>query len=136
MICDRPRDGVKISRARVIAQALPRTQDVIFGSASQKGEIGEAAEPLIVIRDHCRDLSLLEHELGDENCVWIARSAPGEVAAVAAIPRKKKAMESADLFRFGNRLQQTLNVQRPKLNVQFRVERWALSVERWMFSLE
>ena len=38
--------GVEISRARVVAESLPGVQDLIFRSARERGEIGEAAEPL------------------------------------------------------------------------------------------
>ena len=77
---------MKISCARVIAEALPDAQDIIFRSASQRREIGKLAEPLVVIRDDSGDLSLLEHELGDKDCVWVARLAPRKIAAVAAKP--------------------------------------------------
>src|SRR5207247_10850440 len=81
--------GMKISRAGVIAEALPRPEHVIFGSASQRRKIGETAEPLIVIRDHGRDLRLLEHELRNEDGVWVASAAAGRSAAVAAKPAGK-----------------------------------------------
>src|SRR5207244_12932357 len=83
--------GVQISRAHVIAEALPCAQHIVFGSASQCSKIREAAEPFIVIRNDGGDLSLLEHELRDEDGVWVARSAPMEVAAVAAIRTEEAA---------------------------------------------
>ena len=120
--------GMKISRAGVIAEALPRPEHVIFASASQRRKIGETAEPLIVIRDHGRDLRLLEHELRNEDGVWVASAAPGQIAAVAAKPAEKWALEGTNFFRRGNGFQQTLNVHRQTSDLQFRVERWALSV--------
>ena len=45
--------GVKVPRASVIAEALPRMEHVVFRSASECGEIGETVQPLVVIRDHC-----------------------------------------------------------------------------------
>ena len=84
-----PRGDTKISCASVIPEALPRLQDVIFGSTSQRGEIGEAAEPLIVIGNDCGHLSLLKHELGDENGVGVVRLAPWEIAAVTAKPAQE-----------------------------------------------
>jgi len=91
--------GVQISCAGVIAEALPRAQDIIFRSASERSEIRKSAEPFIVIRNDSGNLSLLEHELRDEDGVWVARSAPREVAAVAAIPAEKRAAKRANVFR-------------------------------------
>jgi len=80
------RCGVKISRASVIAKTLPRAQHLVFGSPCKRGEIGKRTEPLVIIRDDGRDLRLLEHELGDKYFVRIVGPAPGEMAAVTAIP--------------------------------------------------
>ena len=66
-------------------------EHVVSGSARQCGKIGETAEPFIIIRNDGGDLRLLEHELGDKDCVRIAHLAPGEIAAVAAKPAEKRA---------------------------------------------
>lgn len=110
--------GVQISGARVIAEALPRAQDVIFRSASERSEIRKSAEPFIVIRNDSGDLSLLEHELRNEDGVWVARFAPRQVAAVATIPAEKKAAKRANVFRTNHPFaeRRTPNVQRPTLN--------------------
>ena len=97
-IHDNSSGGVQIARPRVIAEALPRVEDVIFRSPSQRGKIGKAAEPLIIIRHNGGNLGLLEHELGDEDGVGIASLAPGEGAPVAAIPTKKRATEDAKVW--------------------------------------
>ena len=78
--------GVQISRPSVIAEALPRVEYVIFASATKRGKIGKAATPFIEIRNDGPDLCLLKHELGNEDRVRIARPAPWQIAAVAAIP--------------------------------------------------
>ena len=78
--------GAEISRASVVAEALPRAKHLIFRSARQGGEIGKRAQPLVIIRDDGGDLRLLEHELGDEDCVRVARAAPREITAVATMP--------------------------------------------------
>ena len=90
--------GVQIARPRVIAEALPSVEDVIFRSPSQRGEMGEPPEPLIIITDNGCNLGLLEHELGDEDGVGIASLAPGEGAPVAAIPTQKRATEDAKVW--------------------------------------
>ena len=88
----------EIARARVVAQSLPGVQDVVFRCSRERGEIRESAKPLIIIRSNGRDLGLLEHQLGDENGVRIARAAPGKIAATATIPAKKSATKSGDVF--------------------------------------
>ena len=123
-IYDGPCGGMKISRASVVAEALPRVQDVIFGSSRQCGKIGETAEPLIVIKNDGGNLSLLEHELRNEDGVWVARSAPGEIAAVVAIPAEKRTPERANVFRRNHSFaeRRTPNAQRPTSNSELSVE--------------
>jgi len=117
--------GVEISCAHVIAEALPDPQNVIFGSAGECSEIRKSAEPFVVIGNDGGDLSLLEHELRDEDGVWVARSAPGEVAAMAAIPAEKRAAERANVFRRNHSFaeRRTQNAQRPTSNSELSVER-------------
>jgi hypothetical protein len=81
--------GMEISRASVVAKALPRPKDLVFGSLRKRGEIGKPVEPLVIIRDHGDDLRLLEHELGNQDCVRIADSAPGEIAPMPTIPTQQ-----------------------------------------------
>jgi len=120
-IHDSFRCDMEISRASVITEALPRAKHLIFRSARQRTKIGKSAEPLVIIRDDGCDLRLLEHELGDEDCVRIAGLAPGEIAPVAAIPAEKRSLESADgSWRF-HVLKE--NVQPPTLNVQLSIQK-------------
>lgn len=86
-------------RSCVIPEALPPMEDLIFRSSSDRREIGEAAEPLIIIRDNSGNLCLLEHELRDEDCVRIVGATPGEVPAVAAIPIAQRAAKLISLER-------------------------------------
>src|SRR6476620_12800866 len=81
--------GVEISRASVIAEALPRAKHLIFRSARQRGEIGKSAQPLVIIRDDGGDLRLLKHELGNEDRVGIAGPAPGEIPSIPTIPTQQ-----------------------------------------------
>ena len=121
MVYDGACGGVKISRADVVAESLPRAEHVVFTSVSQRGKIREAAEPLVVIRNDSGDLSLLEHEFGNQDGVRIARLSPGEVAAVAAKPAEKVTSKRAKvLWRCHG---SGANVQRPALNVQPSVQK-------------
>src|SRR5207247_5192411 len=92
--------------------------------------IRETVQPLVVIRDHCCNLSLLEHELRDENGVRVARSAPREIASVATIPVEKRAAECANVFQRHRTSaeRRTPNAQRPTSNSELSVDRCALTV--------
>jgi hypothetical protein len=68
--------GMKIPGAVVIAEALPGVENIVLRSAREGSEVRKSAKPFIIIRDHRGDLSLLEHELGDEDRVRIAGFAP------------------------------------------------------------
>lgn len=97
-ILHNPRSGVEIVDAAVVAESLPSMQDVIFRGSGQRGEIGEATEPLIIIWDNGSHPSLMKHELGDEDGVGVARVTPGKIAAVLAMPAQKGATESGHVF--------------------------------------
>ena len=116
-----PGCATKIAGASVVPEALPRVQYLVFIGASQRAEIGKPAEPLFIIRDYSCDLSLLEHDLGDEDRVRIACTAPGEIAAVTAIPAEKRSLESA--YGSSGFHDSKSNVQRPTLNVQLSIQK-------------
>jgi hypothetical protein len=80
---------VEVSRASVVAEALPRPKHLVFRSPCQRFEIGKPAEPLVIIRNNGGDLCLLEHELGNEDSVRIAGPAPGEIAPMPTIPTQQ-----------------------------------------------
>jgi len=115
-LADHLLNRMQIASSRVIAKSLPRVEDVTLRSPGQGGEICEAAEPFIIIRDNGGNLSLLEHELRNEDGVRIASLAPGQGAAMAAIPTQKRAMERVNVLRRGHDLPTTFNIQRPTLN--------------------
>ena len=92
------RGGVQMPRASIVAEALPGMKDLAFRGASQRRESWESAEPLFIIRQNSGDLGLLQHELGDEDRIGIARAAPWKVATMAAIPAQKSATEIAGVF--------------------------------------
>ena len=55
-------------------------------------------QPFIIIGNYRGDLSLLEHEFGDENGVRIADLAPWEVPAMTAKPAEKRAAKRRNVF--------------------------------------
>ena len=85
--------GSQISGARIIAKTLPGVENVRFRGGGKSGDTREAAHPRVIVGQNRRDLGLLEHELGNQNRVWIRGAAPWEIAAFFAIPGKKQAAE-------------------------------------------
>jgi len=83
------RNRMQVASSRVITETLPRVEDVTFRSPGEGGEIWEASEPLFIIRDNGGNLSLLEHELGDEDGVGVPSLAPGEETTVCMVPTRQ-----------------------------------------------
>src|ERR1700694_842168 len=52
-------------------------------------------EDRLIHRDDPRDLRLVRQDLGDEDRVWVARSAPGKIATVCRVPGEDAALEGA-----------------------------------------
>ena len=113
-------ESVQIARPGVVTQPLPAVENAGARRKRESGEIGEAAQPLIIIREDSGDLGLLKHELGNEDRVGIAGAAPGKVAPVRAVPAHEKTTEAADVLWRG---QAEANVQRSTLNVQRRMQK-------------
>ncbi len=113
--------GAEISGAGVVAKALPGVEHVVFGGGGERGEVREAPEPLIIIRDNGGDLGLLEHEFGDEDGVGIGGAAPGESAGVFPVPGKERTPKRRSGIRI-HVIEE--NVERPTPNVQRRI--WSL----------
>ena len=93
-------------------------EHITFRSTGESVQIGKSPEPFIIIWDNGSDLRLLEHELGNEDSVGIARPTPGKIAPVGAIPAQERTSESAGVF-FEIKIcckRSTLNVQRSTLN--------------------
>src|SRR4051794_4751048 len=94
MSCDDLLRGrVQIPRPRVVAEPLPRMQNVRFSRSRKAMKIRKAAQPLLIIAEHSRDLGLLEHDFRDENRVRITRSAPGQISAVLPKPAQENTTE-------------------------------------------
>jgi hypothetical protein len=90
--------SMQIARSGVVTQSLPAVENARFRSKREGGKIGEAAKPLIIIREDSGDLGLLKHELGNEERVGVAGLPPWQVAPVSAIPTQKRATEAANVL--------------------------------------
>ncbi len=69
----------------VIAQPLPSFEDGTQGGAGHGLDRGEAAEKLPIFLNNPLDLGLLQHQLRQEDLIWIVRPSPGEHPLVLAI---------------------------------------------------
>jgi len=90
---DRNGGHSQISGSRRIAEALPGVENVGFRGSGEGGNVRKATEPFLVIWNDRGDLSLLQHEFGDEDGVGIGSSAPRKIATVFSIPGKESAAE-------------------------------------------
>src|SRR5688500_11247870 len=80
---------MQVSRSRVVPESGPRLHHASWSRPRDAGEGRKPPQKTVVPLEHARDLSLLQHQLGDENAIRIARVPPGEVAAVGAKPAAK-----------------------------------------------
>src|SRR2546430_1621447 len=96
--CNGLRQRMEIRSAGVVSQPIPGFPYGSRARAGQRTEIRKLLdEPRIVLR-HATHLRLLQHELGHEHAIGIARAAPGQVARGAGPPRKQLAAEPHPLF--------------------------------------
>ena len=80
------RGAMQVAAARVIAEAAPVREHLLFGRGGECGDGRERCDEALVIGDDGGDLRLLQHDLGQPHTVGI-RALPGQVvAAVRALP--------------------------------------------------
>ena len=89
------RGAAQIAGARVVAEAAPQGQHVVFGGGGQGGNGGKAFEEALIVRDDGLRAGLLEHDLADPDGVRIARIAPGQIAMAAGVPLEQEAADPA-----------------------------------------
>ena len=87
-------ERMQVASAGVISESGPRVGHVLDGRIGDVVEGGEALEKPRVVIDDAGDLRLLEHQLGDEDVVRVARAAPGEITRRAAEPSAEAPAES------------------------------------------
>ncbi len=90
MIHDGACRDMKVVTAAVVTESRPEGENVVDRRGRQGSQGREAAHEPLEIRQNRPDLSLLEHELGNERGVRVGRVAsPGEVAAMPVIPAQE-----------------------------------------------
>src|SRR5262249_42848093 len=83
----------------VVSEPGPAVAHRVGGSRGQVLQGGIAAQEARVVPHHARHLRLLEHELGDQDRVGIARSAPRQRAPMPGIPAQQAPAESVHALR-------------------------------------
>src|SRR5262249_17190262 len=78
----------------IVAEARPRADDLGRRRRCERFDRRELFEESMVLRSHAVDLGLLEHDFGDQDVVWIARAAPGQVAGGLGEPRHQCLMNA------------------------------------------
>src|ERR1035437_1495872 len=90
---DALRGAAQVAGARVVAEAAPQGQHVVFGGGGQGCHGGEACEEAAIVRDDGLRAGLLQHDLADPDGVRIARVAPGKIAMAAGVPGEQEAAD-------------------------------------------
>ncbi len=96
---------LEVAGPGVIAQALPRSEDMLLVGAGQRGEVWKLKEETVEIRNDCADLRLLEHRFADEDVIRVGERAqldtPRQCPAGAVVPAEKLAGECGARNRHG-----------------------------------
>ena len=85
--------AVQVARPVVVAEAGPRGQHLLLRRFGQGVDVREAGEERLVVGLDGLHRRLLQHDLGDPDRDTGRRSAPGQVAAMAAIPGEQAAAQ-------------------------------------------
>ena len=86
MLHDRFSGLLEVTNAAIVAQPLPELEQgglVGVGESLHRGQGGQKAMEVGLDR---LGAGLLEHDLRDQDAVWVGRLTPGKVAAVLAVP--------------------------------------------------
>ena len=93
---DNVRCRMKMVRTAVIAESTPQLEDTRKRRVRKGLDIGKRFDESCVIRQHGRDLRLLQHDLRQPDSIGIARVLPWQiVATVLALPRNHATCEIA-----------------------------------------
>ena len=86
----RARRRLEVAGPAVVAEPRPQREHVVLRRRGQGLDRREAVEEPSPALLHHRDPRLLQHELGHQDRVRVARAAPRQVAAVPAVPAEER----------------------------------------------
>ena len=91
----------RLSGPDVVAERVPEPLHVVGRGRGEGLEGGVAVEELVVLGHHAIDLGLLEHDLGDQDVVGIARAPPRQVAPVRPYQASRRRRKRTRVRRSG-----------------------------------
>src|SRR3954447_19925599 len=89
---------MQIPGAAIVAEALPRVENVIFRGRRQTLEGWETFEPAFIEWHYGGNLRLLKHDFRNHNRVRIIGAAPGQIASVGGIPPQKASAKLCEII--------------------------------------
>jgi hypothetical protein len=81
--------SMQLTRSAIISESCPEPQHVFFDGRCERSRIWEPVYKSLVVGDHRRHLSLLEHDFADPDEVGIASISPGQAAMIFPIPGER-----------------------------------------------
>ncbi len=90
---------VQVARARVVAEPGPRGEHVVERRRGERVHRRKLRHPPLPVGNHGLDARLLQHDLADPDRVGIARTAPGQVAAVTLVVRDDSSRDASVVHR-------------------------------------
>ena len=78
--------SVKISRPRVVTKPGPLRQNLVEPGVREGLNGRKDPHPAPVIWEDRRNTRLLQHDLGNQDRIWIACPPPGQIALVPGVP--------------------------------------------------
>ncbi len=92
---DSLRGTMEVPAARVVAEPCPVAHHLLFFRGGERRRIGEASQKSLVVGDHRAGARLLEHDLGDPDCIGIGAAPPGKFALASAEPAAQSLARAA-----------------------------------------
>ena len=90
---------LKTQCATVVTHSFPGFDDIRGPRPGEFFQGGKSLEKQGVFRQNSRDLSLLQHDFGNEDPIWIVFSSPRQLTAVFPVPAKDSGIEKRSVLR-------------------------------------
>src|SRR5437868_14885493 len=83
------------ARTTVVSKPAPHSQNFCFCGEGKMPNRGKFLQEALVVFENRRYASLLQHDLGNPDAVWVASFAPWQRARVLAIPGQEISAKAA-----------------------------------------
>src|SRR6266571_5061680 len=71
---------LQVARATVIPEAGPQAQHFFLRRSGERANVWKALQEIFVVRDHCRNARLLQHDFREPDAIGIFGAAPRQIA--------------------------------------------------------